>query len=198
MEQFSLFVDGKDVDTGKYEYFPYADQTILDFKKTYQVITKLKKGETPENADKYIYARYCVGDNELNKKAIDSAYKASKIMRDMPIAKRRKILYDVHKNLVANKEKVIKLLAIEGHPKKLAQWEYEAMDNAFCKTTLDLFKDSIWEEAGTIGREKVYLVRKADGVVVLVPPKNAAASNSLSAAYCFLAGNAIIVKVVLV
>ena len=194
MEQFSLFVDGKDVDTGKYEYFPYADQTILDFKKTYQVITKLKKGETPENADKYIYARYCVGDNELNKKAIDSAYKASKIMRDMPIAKRRKILYDVHKNLVANKEKVIKLLAIEGHPKKLAQWEYEAMDNAFCKTTLDLFKDSIWEEAGTIGREKVYLVRKADGVVVLVPPKNAAASNSLSAAYCFLAGNSIIVK----
>ena len=73
MEQFSLFVDGKDVDTGKYEYFPYADQTILDFKKTYQVITKLKKGETPENADKYIYARYCVGDHELNKKAIDCA-----------------------------------------------------------------------------------------------------------------------------
>ena len=92
MEHFSLFVDGKDVDTGKYEYFPYADQTILDFKKTYQIITKLKKGEVPEDTDKYIYARYCVGDNELNKKAIDSAYKASKIMRDMPIAKRRKIL----------------------------------------------------------------------------------------------------------
>lgn len=194
MEQFSLFVDGKDVDTGKYEYFPYADQTILDFRKTYQVITKLKKGEIPEDADKYIYARYCVGDNELNKKAIEAAYKASKIMRDMPVAKRRKILYDVHKNLVANKDKIIKLLAIEGHPKKLSQWEYEAMERAFCKTTLDMFKHSVWEEAGTIGREKVYLVRKADGVVVLVPPKNAAASNSLSAAYCFLAGNAIIVK----
>ena len=52
MEHFSLFVDGKDVDTGKYEYFPYADQTILDFKKTYQIITKLKKGEVPEDTDK--------------------------------------------------------------------------------------------------------------------------------------------------
>lgn len=194
MEKFSLFVDGKDVDTGKYEYFPYSDQLILDFKKTYQIITKLKKGEYPEDTEKYIYAKYCVGDNELNKKAIDAAYKASRIMKDMPVAKRRKILYDVHKYLVANKDEIIKLLAIEGHPKKLAEWEYYAMDNAFCKTTLDLFKDSVWEEAGTIGREKVYLVRKADGVVVLVPPKNAAASNSLSAAYCFLGGNAMIVK----
>ncbi len=194
MEKFSLFVDGKDVDTGKYEYFPYADQYITDFKKTFQIMTKLKKGETPEDTDKYIFARYCVGDNELNKKAIDAAYRASKIMRDMPIAKRRKILYDVHKHLMINREKILELLAIEGHPKKLADWEFYAMDNAFSKTTLDLFKDSIWEEAGSMAEEKVYLVRKPDGVVVLVPPKNAAASNSLSAAYCFLGGNAVIVK----
>jgi len=189
-----LFVNGKDIDTGKYEYFPYADQVILDFKKTYQIITKLKKGENPEDVDKYIYGKYCVGDNELNKQAIDAAHKASKIFRNFSVSKRKKILYDIHKYLVLNKDEIIKLLSIEGHPYNLAKWEYSAMDNAFCKTTLDLFKDSIWNEIGSVDKEKLYLVRKPDGVVTLVPPKNASASNSLSAAYCFLAGNAVIVK----
>ena len=48
MKQFSLFVNGKDIDTGKYEYFPYSDQTILDFKKTYQVIN-MKSSEANLN-----------------------------------------------------------------------------------------------------------------------------------------------------
>lgn len=194
MENFCLFVDGKDVDTGKYEFFPYSDMSILDFKKTYQVITELKKGKNPEGVDKYIYAKYCVGDNELNKKAIDAAYKASKIMRNVSVAKRKKIIRDIYKNLVANKENIIKLFAIEGHPRKLAQWEYESMEYALSKNNLDLFKDNMFKQSGTAGNEKIYLVRKADGVVVLVPPKNASASNSISAAYCFLAGNAVIVK----
>ncbi|MBR3654591.1 MAG: aldehyde dehydrogenase family protein [Elusimicrobia bacterium] len=194
MEQFSLFVDGKDVDTGKYEYFPYADQTILDFKKTYQIISKLKKGERPEEVDKYIYAKYCVGDNELNKRAIESAYKASKIMRDMPVAKRRKILYDVYNNLVANMDEFIKLFAIEGHPCKLAGWEYLGLEQVFCKETMDRFKDELWDEVGKQGNERIYLVRKADGVVVVCPPKNAAASNSLIAAFALLSGNALIIK----
>lgn len=194
MEHFSLFVDGKDVDTEKYEYFPYADQTILDFKKTYQIITKLKKGETPEDVDKYIYARYCIGDNELNKKAIDSAYRASKIMRDMPVAKRRKILYDIYDNLVVNREKFIKLFAIEGHPCGLARWEYLGLEKVFCKETMDRFKDELWAELGQQGNERIYLVRKADGVVVVSPPKNAAASNSLISAFALLSGNALIIK----
>ncbi|MCR4662943.1 MAG: aldehyde dehydrogenase family protein [Endomicrobiaceae bacterium] len=194
MEKYYLFVDGKDIDTGKYEYFPYSDMAISDFKKTYQTVTDLKKGKKTEDADKYIYARYCIGDNELNKKAIDAAYKASKIMRNVPVSKRKKIIRDIHKNLVANKENIIKLLAIEGHPKKLAQWEYECMDYALCKSNSDMFKDNIFKQAGNIENETVYLVRKPDGVVVLVPPKNASASNSISAAYCFLAGNSVIVK----
>jgi acyl-CoA reductase-like NAD-dependent aldehyde dehydrogenase len=194
MENYYLFVDGKNIDTGKYEYFPYSDMSILDFKKTYQIITELKKGKNPEDVDKYIYAKYCVGDNELNKKAIDAAYKASKIMRYVPVSKRKKIIKDIHKNLIENKENIIKLFAIEGHPKKLAQWEYESMEYALCENNLDLFKNNIFNQSKTVNGEKIYLVRKADGVVVLVPPKNASASNSISAAYCFLAGNSVIVK----
>ena len=137
MKQFFLFVNGKDVDTGKYEYFPYADKAILDFKKTYQVLTKLKKGELPEDVDEYVYAKYCVGDNELNKKAIEAAYKASKIYKKFNILRRKKILYTISDKLIKYKSIVLKMLSIEGHPKKLAEWEYNSMQKVFCKQSLD-------------------------------------------------------------
>lgn len=194
MKEFTLFVDGKDVDTGKYEYFPYADQVILDFKKTYQMITKLKRGEIPEDVDKYIYAKYCVGDNELNKKAIESAYRASKKFREFHISKRKKILYDISKYLAEYRDEFAKLFAIEGHPYGLAGWEYGGLETVFSKNSIDRYKDALWEELGHEGKERIYLVRKPDGVVIVVPPKNASASNSLIGAYALLAGNALIIK----
>ena len=59
---------------------------------------------------------------------------------------------------------------------------------------MDRFKDELWDEVGVQGKERIYLVRKADGVVVVCPPKNAAASNSLIAAFALLSGNALIIK----
>jgi acyl-CoA reductase-like NAD-dependent aldehyde dehydrogenase len=194
MKQFSLFVNGKDIDTGKYEYFPYSDQTILDFKKTYQVINKLKKGEMSKDVDKYIYAKYCVGDNELNKKAIDAAYEAAKKYRKFNVLKRKKILYSISDKLVKYKSEVLKILTIEGHTKKLAEWEYNGLQKVFCKESIDLYKDELWTELGCEKNERIYLARKPDGVVVIIPPKNAPACNSLIGAYALLSGNAIIVK----
>jgi len=194
MEFFSLFVNGKDVDTGKYEYFPYADKAISDFKKTYKIISELKKGKPIEDADKYIYAKYCVGNDDLNRKAIDAAHKASVIMKDFSLSKRTKIIYDIGKLFKLNKEKILELLIIEGHPKKLAEWEINSLDNVFNKETIEFYKKSLFENPGINGREKLFLIRKPDGVVALVPPKNAPASNSVSAVYCFLAANAIVIK----
>lgn len=195
MRQFSLFVDGKDVDTGKYEYFPYADQAILDFKKTYQILTKLKKGEMPEDADKYVYAKYCVGDNELNKRAIEAAYKASKIMKDFAVSKRQSIVLGILKYLKQMENEFINILVVEGHPYKLAKWEYDSMLKGLSEISINLCKNDLFKEIGCEGNERVYHVRKPDGVIVVRPPKNASASNSLAAVYAFLSGNAVIMKV---
>ena len=194
MKKIFLFVDGKDVDTEKYEYFPYADKATLNFKKTYQIITKLKKGTISEDVDEYIYAKYCVGNNELNKKAIEVAYKASKIYRRFNILRRKKILYTINDKLIKYKSIVLKMLSIEGHPKKLAEWEYNSMQKVFCKQSIDLYKDELWTELGHEKNERIYLARKPDGVVVVIPPKNASALNSLIGAYALLSGNTIIVK----
>lgn len=194
MQDFTLLVNGKDVDTGKYEYFPYADKTIINFEETYKIITNIKKGKQVDNVDDYIYAKYCVGDDELNKEAIRAAYEASKKFRYFPVSKRRKIMGDICENFLTCKEELLNLFMIEGHPKKLAEWEIEGMQQVYSQKSLDFFKDELWTEVGKIDKETMYLVRKADGVVCISPPKNAACSNSMIGALALLSGNAIVIK----
>jgi len=197
MEKFTLLLNGQDLDTEVYEYFPYADKAISDFKSTFRVMTQLKTGKLLENSpdvNKYISAKYCVGKDDTNLKAIEAAYKASQHFRYFPVSARRKILYDIHKYLIQKKEELIKLLVIEGHPRKLAEWEFSGMEKAYRKESLDLFKDELWREVGRIGKETMYWARKPDGVICLSPPKNASCSNSLTAGFVFLGGNTLIIK----
>lgn len=196
MEKFTLLVDGKDLDTGVYEYFPYADKYISDFKTTFRITTQLKLGklqeESPEVKD-YIFAKYCIAKEDTNQKAIEAAYKAFQKFRYFPLEKRRKILGDIHKNLVEKKEKLIELFIIEGHPKKLAEWEFNGLETSFRKKSLDFFKNELYREIVKSGKEKIYLQRKPDGVVCVIPPKNAP-SSSMGAAFALLSGNTLIIK----
>ena len=86
------------------------------------------------------------------------------------------------------------MLIVEGHPRKLAEWEFSGMEKAYRDESLDFFKDELWREVGKIGDETVYWARKPDGVVCVSPPKNAAASSSLIAGFALLSGNSLIIK----
>jgi len=194
MRIFTLLVNGQDLDTGAYEYFPYTDQVIKDFKTPYKVISSLKKNISVPSANEYIYAKYCIDEDETNKKAIESAYNASQKFRYFPVSIRRKILGDIHKNLLEKKEELLNLFVVEGHPRKLCEWEFSGMEKAYRPESLDFFKDELWTEVGRGKNETMYLARKPDGVVCVSPPKNAPCSNSLTAGFALLAGNTLIVK----
>jgi len=194
LETFTLLVDGKDLDTGNYQYFPYAHKVITDFQTTREVIHGLKSGEKPRGYEDYVYARYCVNEPDTNLKAVDAAYRASQFFRYFPLAARRRIYDDMYDLLIKNKEQIIKLLVLEGHPRKLAEWEFSGMAKGCAKETIAFYKDGIRSEIGKHGKETVYWARKPDGVVCLSPPRNASCSNSFVAALTFLAGNTLIVK----
>ena len=194
MEKYTLLLNGVNLDTGIYEYFPFADKAISEFRNSYKMILSLKKEIIPEKVNEYIYARYCIGGVETNKNAIEAAYKASREFRYFPVSKRRKILGDIYKYYQFHKDKIIELLVIEGHPRKLAEWEFSGMERAYNKESLDLFKDELWKEIGRNENETAYWARKPDGVVCVSPPKNAAASNSMLAGFVFLGGNTLIIK----
>lgn len=194
LQTFNLLVNGEDLDTGKHEYFPYADKMITDFKTTLNIIRQLKNGKIPKNHKEYILARYCVGTKDTNLKAMEAAYEASKEFRYFSLSKRVKILMDVYELLLLNKERLLELMIAEGHPRKLAEWEFFGMEQAYRKQSLDFYKYHLSRRVGNEGEEVLYWKRKPDGVVCASPPRNAPCSSSLIAGFALLGGNTLIVK----
>jgi len=194
LPKFTLLIDGKDVDTGRCRYYPFAEKVITEQKKTLEIINKLKNTKPPQAHYKdYIFAKYCIGDGDINRRAIESAYKAFKIFSNTSLERRRKIIGDVFDLLTAKRETLIELLVCEGHTRNLAEWQLKGIERAFNKRSLDFYKNEMWKDLSE-GDEEIYLIRRPDGVVCLSPPKNAPASNSALAIMAFLAGNTLIVK----
>lgn len=194
MKKFTLLVNGRDLDTGVYEYFPYTDKIIMNFRKVKAVIKNLKEGITSPEVDDYIYAQYCIGREDTNRLAIESAYRAFNEFKKFSLLRRKKLFLDLYKLLVKNKEELINLLVVEGHPRKLAEWEFEGMEMGGRPETIEFFCRQLQKEVGRSQKEILYWARKPDGVVCLNPPGNAAAASSYLGAYVFLVGNALVVK----
>ena len=191
---FMLLIDGEEVDTHKYRYFPHAEKLITDYKAVTQVLKQLKSGEIPANYNDYIFARYCVGTSETNLRAMEAAYRASKEFREFPLEKRVRILLDIYELLLVHKEKLIELMMVEGHPRRLVEWEYLGMEQAYRKQSLDFYKQHLTRQIAATGDEEFYWKSNPDGVVCVSPPRNAPCSSSLIAGFALLAGNALIVK----
>ena len=194
MHSYSLLINGEDVDTGRYDYFPYSEKAITERFKTQQIIRELRQGKFPNNWQDYVYARYCIGMEDTNQKAIEAAHRASLEFKHFPLSARRKIYDDIHALLLLNKEAFIRLLMVEGHPRRLAEWEFEGMEIGSRPDTIDFFRAQLRREIGRSRNEILYWARKPDGVVCLSPPGNASASNSFTAILIFLVGNTLVIK----
>ncbi|PIQ89258.1 MAG: hypothetical protein COV72_03985 [Candidatus Omnitrophica bacterium CG11_big_fil_rev_8_21_14_0_20_42_13] len=194
MEEFSLLIDGKDIDTGIYDYFPYIDKAITDFSATAAILKALKSGEKTGKADEYIYAKYCINADDTNMIAMQSAQKAFKEFRKFPLSIRKNILLDINKSLIEHKEEFLTILSYEGHPRKLGEWEFEGMRVGSSPETVNYYCSLIQKEIARDTNEILYYARRPDGVVCISPPRSAAASNSFNAILVFLVGNALIVK----
>ena len=194
MQEFTLLINGKDLDTGVYDYYPYVDKFIIDFTVTKRIMNELKAGGIPKNADEYVYARYCINREDTNRIAMESAQQAFRDFRKFPLSIRKNILIDIHKALLEHKEEFLKILMIEGHPRKLGEWEFEGMRIGSSPQTINYYCKLMQGEIGRHSNEILYYARRPDGVICISPPRSAAASNSFNAILVFLAGNSLIVK----
>ena len=189
-----MLIGGRDVDTGVYEYLPYAHKLVTDFSTTRKIVKKLKAGDPVDNADEYVYSRYCVNSETTNQEAIEAAFKAFLQYRKFPLTLRRNIFLTMYELLLENKEKLIDLFMAEGHPRRLAEWEFEGMELGGRPELINYYYKQLRRTVGRHDGEALYLARKPDGVVCVNAPGNAPASNSYLAAYALLAGNALIIK----
>lgn len=191
---FTLLVDGESVDTGQYEYYTYSDKLVTDPLRTREVVAALKLGQAPSDYRQFVYAQYCVSSKDLDERALESAYRASLVYRQLSVAKRTKIFKDVQLLLEDHRQAVIDLFILEGHPRKLAEWEFLGMRKGGYEEIIAYYKTHMWEEIGMEGQERNYLVRRPDGVVGVFAPRTAATSSSFIAVAALFAGNALIIK----
>lgn len=194
MKRFTLLLNGKDLDTGRYRYYPYSDRFIKNPHETLSVLSGLNRGNIPDNSDQFIYAKYCIGTDQTNNLAIEAAYKASREFLFFPLTRRNKICSDIFLNLRTHKEKLIDLLIVEGHPRRLAEWELRGMDTGANGDNIKYFSNFLHYFISQNGGVHISCSRKPDGVVCISPPANASASNSFLSILALLAGNTLIIK----
>lgn len=194
LKNYNLIIGGEEVDTGEYRYFPYMEKLLLEPEKTKYILDIVRRGKVVPGYDKYIYGRYCFGNGDINHQAVLAAYQASKIYRNFHLDTRAKIINDIHKLLIEKKEDYIALLAVEGHSRRLAEWEIGGMLTGTSPETVGFYKSNIEREIGCSGNESIGWIRKPDGVVCLATPKNAPSSISVIGVFALLAGNTMVIK----
>ncbi len=194
LKKFYPYVGDEDIDTGKYEYFPYIDKALTDQKRVREIYSQMKRGEYSSDSELFFYAQYAIADSNLNIRAVQSAQKAFQSFKRFSIERRRKILDDIRDGLISEKESIINLMIMEGHPRKLAEWEYSGMLIAHLPESLDYYQSELIKTIGKYDTETLISIRRPEGVICVCPPKNASCSNSLTASFALLAGNTLVIK----
>src|SRR5438552_10532100 len=116
------------------------DEFLTDFSKIREYTVQMKRGEVPTDVGTYFYGQYAVADTELNQEAVLSAHRAFLQFRKFSIERRRKILDDIRDLLILEKEKLLQLMIMEGHPRKLSEWEFSGMLTAHLSESLDYYQ----------------------------------------------------------
>jgi len=192
-----MLIDGHDDAGLGWTYVVRASALIADPERAFNLKRGLELGsieahEIPDGGD--VVARCAWGDAEHNEQAMQAAARASEAFGRFSLGQLREIGAEFHRELLARADELVEILIIEGHPRRLAQWEVSGVLHGVDELSRNWYYGQFQESFTVDGRE-LQLLRKPDGVVCVNPPQNAAASNSAMGALALLAGNTLVVKV---
>lgn len=193
MYEFPLFIGGQDIDGDGWTYVVSASELLKDTAGAFNLKRSLELGRHTGEIPDTVAARCAWGSRELCSTALKAARDASTEFALIPLGERIDFARRCHKAFLENLDTLIELLVIEGHPRRLAEWELSGVIRGCDDDTLDWYRTQFDSSHGADG-ERVQLVRKPDGVVCLNPPQNAAGSNGALGIMALMAGNALVVK----
>ena len=171
-----------------------ASDLLADFLPNLKLKRELERGARDDGAaHTAVVARCALTPESQLHEALVSARAAAAQWGAFPIEKRIEFVGRVHDAILRRRDEFVDVLVAEGHPRTLAEWELAGVLQGTSPETLRLWRRQMCEEQ-QIGPRRIALVRKPDGVVVLSPPQNAAASNSGLGLPVLAAGNALVVK----
>lgn len=194
MRSYASYIAGSDIPSGAWVHTMRARELLTDFLPNLKLKRALDRG-TRDDGDSFpaVAARCAVTSEHHLQEVLVRAREAAPQWGAFPLDTRMRLGERVHEEVLRRREEFLDVLVAEGHPRRLAEWEIAGVLQGTSPDTLKLWRRQLREEHH-IGPRRLVLVRKPDGVVVLSPPQNAAASNSVLGVPALVAGNTLVVK----
>lgn len=191
MRSYGVLVGGVERPGVGWVYSPRVSSLIEDPLGVLALKAALEEGQelSPGRA---IVGRVAVAGPAQVQEALRAARTAQPAWAKVPLVRRLEFLLAVHHAFRDRFEELVEILVEEGHPTRLARWEVSGMITLTSELSLSRAA-SLMDLTDECGAREVRLVRKADGVVCLSPPQNAALSNGAMGLWALAAGNALVV-----
>jgi acyl-CoA reductase-like NAD-dependent aldehyde dehydrogenase len=196
MKSYPMLIDGEDDPGLGWTYVLRASALIAEPERAFNLKRGLELGSVePSQLDGTldVVARCAWGDASHNERALAAAARAREVFARFSERQLRELGADFHRGLLAHADELVELLIVEGHPRRLAEWELSGALHSVDDITRDFHQSHLRQSYTADGRD-LLLVRKPDGVVCVNPPQNAATSNSAMGALALLSGNTLVVK----
>lgn len=193
MRSYQPYINGVDVDGGKWIYCVKAAEFLDDPRKAFSLKREFELGHLPDTDDSRVSGRCQQSTAEQNQAAVQAAADAKRTWGRSPLKVRNELGARFHQRVLDRYDELIDILVAEGHPRMLASWEVGGILQGTSPRTLAWYAEQMSREYRH-GTRKLRLVRKPDGVVCLNPPANASASNAGLGLTALMAGNTLVVK----
>ncbi|SDM31014.1 Acyl-CoA reductase [Allokutzneria albata] len=194
MRSYGSYIAGSDFPSESWVYTVKAAAFLDDFMSNLKLKRELERGFRDDgHALPAVAARCALTSDAHLQEVLVRAREAAPVWGTFPIETRLRLGERVHQEVLRRRAEFVEVLVAEGHPRRLAEWEIAGVLQGTSPEALALSHRQLHEEC-RIGPRTLTLVRKPDGVVVLSPPQNAAASNSILGVPALVAGNTLVVK----
>jgi acyl-CoA reductase-like NAD-dependent aldehyde dehydrogenase len=191
---YPSYIAGRDVEGVGWVYTVTAGSLLEDVFTSVSLKRRLEQDpESEARFHRYVVGRCAVAGAADVDASIEAAAAAAPEWGAMPLAHRMKLGPMFRERLIANRETFLELLVAEGHPRRLAEWEFSCLLQVFSDESCSWYAQQMHTEF-THGERRLIVRRQADGVVCVNPPQNAPAPSAALAIPALMAGNAVVVR----
>ena len=195
LRTYYSYVDGKRIESSEWVYILSPDALLDDVFSSLRLKRNLERGKIP--ADKIpdsVIGRVAKADRDTIEQALKAAAMAVPEWCAVPLDTRLDKFAELLYAALARKARdIVNILADEGNPLPLAQWQVSGMLEAFQPEAIDFYRSQLLQEFHR-GERRLQVRRQPDGVVCLNPPQNAPLSSALLGAASIMAGNSLVVR----
>lgn len=188
------YIAGRDVEGIGWVYTVTARSLLNDVFTSVRIKRALEEDPHSDAGDHpYVVGRCAVVGPAQVDAAIEAAAAAAPVWAAVPLAQRLHLGELFRHQLVRCRAEFLDLLVAEGHPRKLAEWEFTALMQLFSQESCSWYARQMYHEFEH-GSRRLIVRYQPDGVVCLNPPQNAPAPSAALAVLAVMAGNAVVVR----